>query len=61
VIVTVWPVDAVATTADAFCFNARMPTSTMFFNVAHRRQGAAQIEITSNRSITSCKEPSDGS
>jgi hypothetical protein len=35
VIVIVSPVDAWATTAEAFCFRARIPTSLMFFNVAH--------------------------
>jgi hypothetical protein len=35
VIVIVSPVAAWATTAEAFCFKARIPTSLMFFNVAH--------------------------
>lgn len=35
VMVTVSPAAASATTADAFCFRARIPTSDMCFNVAH--------------------------
>ena len=35
VIVTGSPAATVLTTADAFCFNARIPTSAMFYNVAH--------------------------
>lgn len=35
VIVTVSPAAALATTADAFCFKARMPTSDMCYIVAH--------------------------
>lgn len=36
-IVTVSPAAARATTADAFCFSNRIPTSSMCFIVAHRR------------------------
>lgn len=36
VIMIVSPAAASATTADAFCFNARIPTSLMFYMVAHR-------------------------
>lgn len=36
VIVTVSPAAAVATTAEAFCFNARIPTSDMCFIVVRR-------------------------
>jgi len=36
VIVTVSPDAASATTADAFCFNARIPTSDMCFMVAQQ-------------------------
>lgn len=35
VIVIVSPVEALATTAEAFCFSARIPTSLTFFNVEH--------------------------
>ena len=35
VMVTVSPAAASATTADAFCLSARIPTSDMCFNVAH--------------------------
>jgi hypothetical protein len=34
VIVTISPVAASATTAEAFCFSARIPTSDMFYIVA---------------------------
>jgi hypothetical protein len=37
VIVTVSPAAASATTADAFCFNARIPTLDMSYIVAPRR------------------------
>ena len=40
VIVIVSPDAASATTADAFCFSALMPTSLMCFNVAHAAQFA---------------------
>ncbi len=36
VIVTDFPAAASATTAEAFCFKARIPTSDMFYIVAHR-------------------------
>jgi hypothetical protein len=38
VMVTVSPAAALATTADAFCLRARIPTSLTCFNVAHGRE-----------------------
>lgn len=37
VIVTVWPEAADATTADAFCLRARIPTWFMYYIVEQRR------------------------
>ncbi len=42
VIVTVSPPAAAVTTLDAFCFRARIPTSDMFYIVAHIRMGWAR-------------------
>ena len=41
VIVTACPAATPATTAEAFCFRARIPTSDMFYNVVHSIHGEA--------------------
>ena len=50
--VTVSPAAASATTADAFCFNARIPTSDMCFVVTHwLRRARAQAVAVENMDV----------
>jgi len=46
--VTVSPATAWATTADAFCFKARTPTSLMFYKVALQFEGDLERDREEN-------------
>jgi hypothetical protein len=51
VIVITSPIAARATTADAFCFNALIPTSAMCSIVEHRRSRRAAASIKRRRDV----------
>ena len=56
VIVTDSPATTRLTTADAFCFSARIPTSATFYNVAHNGRSYAGLAKRFVRSDIVCSD-----